>query len=353
MLARLEGTEFGILLPGCAPRRGGRRARPRPRRHAARPDRLGGRRPLGRRGAGRAAARPRPGRARGRQGDAAATSPSRADCGGVPSELQISWKRRACGWTEGGLWVLRGIHRAGGLSGIPDAEREASGGCRRDGSGMRARPCLCLDAGDVCEAADYGQCERVRTVQGSARMDALPPGQRGRGARTAAGLRIAVDAAPAARPRQRRRPRTRFLGAASRTSSSHGPTPADSGWPTRQIQPAPCAAGSVAPATGAARRVRQLELALPLAICGEPAAFLARFARPGAEVTGDRSTTSAEEEEHRRVRLVSSATRPSTITPELVYTELRRDEQARTGRRLRRARGPGLLRRPRHQRSAP
>ena len=69
MLARLEGTEFGILLPGCAL---GEAVDVLDRvrgRHPARPDRLGGRRPLGRRGAGRAAARPRPGCACGRQGD--------------------------------------------------------------------------------------------------------------------------------------------------------------------------------------------------------------------------------------------------------------------------------------------
>ena len=67
LIARLEGAEFGVLLPGLRARRGVRRARARPCLHAARPDRLGRRRPLGRRGAGRPAARPLRRRARRRQ----------------------------------------------------------------------------------------------------------------------------------------------------------------------------------------------------------------------------------------------------------------------------------------------
>ena len=65
MLARLEGTEFAVVLPGCGLGEAFEVLDRVRARHPARPDRVGGRRALGRRGAGGAAAGPRPGRARG------------------------------------------------------------------------------------------------------------------------------------------------------------------------------------------------------------------------------------------------------------------------------------------------
>ena len=67
VLARLDGVSFALVLPSCGLGRGGRGAGPRARRDAAWADRFGGRRALGRRGAGRAADAPRPGCADGRE----------------------------------------------------------------------------------------------------------------------------------------------------------------------------------------------------------------------------------------------------------------------------------------------
>ena len=81
VLARLDGVEFGADPAQLRARRGRRGARPRPRRHAARADRLGGRRALERRRARGAADAAGPGRAGGGE----VVRPQRHDSRGVTS----------------------------------------------------------------------------------------------------------------------------------------------------------------------------------------------------------------------------------------------------------------------------
>ena len=155
-LARLDGTEFAIDPARLRPRRGVRRARPRPRVHPARADRLRGRRALGRRGARRAAPRPRAGRARRRQVggaqrhhrrrlSAVLTSSAVEDLRSAAWSLPSILSRSGFGERSTAAEVLDGIDLSGrlaivtgGYSGL-GLETDARAGRRRR-AGRRAGP---------------------------------------------------------------------------------------------------------------------------------------------------------------------------------------------------------------------